>query len=691
MKKLYKLILRSFFGPFFLIFFIVLFVLLIQFLWRYIDELVGKGLDTKTIGELLLYTSASLVPMALPLSILMSSLMTFGNLGERYELTAIKASGISLQRVLRPLVVVVFFFSIGAFFFANNVLPYSNLQMRSLLYDIRQQRPELQIKPGEFNNLIDGYTIRIGDKDAKTNSLYEVTVYDHTQGKGNTSVTIADSGKMVVTANDQYLIITLYNGHSYNELFDPKKPRKKRSHPHRYDMFDEQQILIELTGFGLQRTDQNLFKSHYQMLNLSQLGQMKDSLHKEVDGKYDQINRSLLAANYFRKNKRKHGNTTTSKINDASSFQRKVSANKRPPQSIKNNEVYGELKNDSSNSDTAKASETADYTNVPLVDIDSLINSYTLAERNRITNAALSYARTAKNLVANSQQSLDYKIEQLRKYEIEQHRKFTISIACLLFLFIGAPLGAIIRKGGLGLPLIISVFFFILYYVLSLIGEKLVRESIMLDYQGMWMTSAIFAIIGVFITYKATTDSSIFNMDTYSNFIKKVFGQRYNVVDKINIDKEDLSKIQPKAKSDKLYSSLIDLNDSTENMLEGTKDSLRPTDFLAELFTPQNESNLVLYERFYYNTFKAIINNPLFHNKNVRAKTYEFPALNIKEFQESKTVKYILVVLACIPPFTIILAIRKLIKITVFRAKLKQIKRLIPEIGTLLKVAEEAQ
>ena len=472
MKKLYLLILRTFFGPFFLIFFIVLFVLLIQFLWRYIDELVGKGLDTQTIGELLLYTSASLVPMALPLSILMSSLMTFGNLGERYELTAIKASGISLQKILRPLVILVFFISIGAFFFANDVLPYANLQMRSLLYDIRQQRPELQIKPGEFNNLIDGYSIRVGSKDPRTSVLYDVTIYDHTGGKGNTSIVLADSGTMTITENDKYFIIKLFNGHSYNELFDSKKPRKKRSYPHRFDTFDEQQIVIELTGFGLQRTDQSLFKSHYSMLNLTQLTASQDSLGQEIEQKQEQMYKTLVHSNYFKK--RRQGaaakKTKSSKPTE-----------NQDPKKIKSIAAQSELekvsKDTTQKTPTVKDSalsqvptELADE--VKQVNIDSIYNLLTITEQTRITNSAVSYARTAKNLIENSKQSLNLRLSTFEDLKIEWHRKFTISFACLLFMFIGAPLGAIIRKGGLGLPLVISVVFFILYYILFSGGRK---------------------------------------------------------------------------------------------------------------------------------------------------------------------------------------------------------------------------
>jgi lipopolysaccharide export system permease protein len=665
-----------------------------QFLWRYIDELVGKGLDTKTIGELMMYTSASLVPMALPLSILMSSLMTFGNLGEHYELSAIKASGISLQKILRPLVLVVLFMSFGAFFFANNVLPYSNLQMRSLLYDIRQQRPELQIKAGEFNNLIDGYSIRIDQKDPKTNALYGIKIYDHSSGKGNTTVTLADSGTMVVTANDKNLILTLYNGYSYNELFDSKKPQQKRSYPHRYDVFEQQRIVIELTDFGLKRTDQSLFKSHYSMLNLNQLTTMEDSIYKEIGFKQDQLYQSLLRSNYFKKKTTNINQTPEAGINRPSSAEsRKIAelaaktmiATATNTSSRKtNNPIKKEI------TDTLENSSVEDSAIIVLnnhyIKIDSLYNSLTIKERKKVTSAALSNARTAKNLISNSLQSLDFKTERLRNYEIEWHRKFTMAAACLLFLFIGAPLGAIIRKGGLGLPLILSVLFFILYYILSLIGEKLVRESILADYQGMWLTSEVFLITGAFITYKATTDSSILNMDTYTNFLKKLFGQRYNIVDKLSVKTDASTVVQ--AKTDNINLALSDLSSEVDTMMASIDNNLRCTDIMVSIFSIQNDSNLVIFERYYNNTFSAIINHQVFHNKTIRAKVYEFPALNNKEFQDSKIIQYLLVTLACIPPVTLLIVARKYIKLTMLRAKLKQIKQLIPELGNLLKISE---
>ena len=505
---------------------------------------------------------------------------------------------------------------------------------------------------------------------------------------------------MTVTASDKYLIFNLYNGHSYNELYNPKKPKKKRSYPHRYDTFKEQQIIIELTGFGLQRTDQNLFKSHYQMLDIKQLGLMKDSIENEISKKHDQMYTSLLLSNYFKKKSRKRhtskpptGPTRIDNEKSQSLIDARVINHKKKIRDNNSKKVLKEkqeleletVQNDEKIKDAVRINATS------IINIDSLYATITLQEKSRVTNSALSQSRTAKNLVVNSLQSLEFKSEQLRRYEIEWHRKFTLSFACILFMFIGAPLGAIIRKGGLGLPLIISVFFFILYYVLSLIGDKLVRKSIVLDYQGMWATSVLFLIIGAFITYKATTDSAIFNMDTYSNFIKKLFGQRFNIVDKIHIQTQSINHENQEAKVDKLYSSLIDLNDSVEKMFESTLNNLRITDFVLSLYFTNHDSELIIFERYYHNTFKALINHHLFHNKHVRAKTYEFPALNIKEFQDSKLIRHILIIFACLPPLTIIVIARRYIKIIVLRAKLKHIKQLIPELGTLLKIADSLE
>lgn len=649
-----------------------------QFLWRYIDELIGKNLEFQVILEFLLYTSATLVPMALPLSILMSSLMTFGNLGEKYELTAIKASGISLQKIMRPLVVVVFFLSIGTFFFANNVLPYANLQMRSLLYDIRQQRPELQLKPGQFNNLIDGYSIRINSKDPKTNTMHNIQIYDHTEGQGNVSVVFADSATMRMTSDEQSLLMTLYNGHSYNELQDMKIPVQKRTYPHRYDRFEKQEILMSLTGFNFERTDQDLFKNHYAMMNIAQLEVMSDSIENEISNKENNVYNSLIKTNLFKKNEKpvKKSNIRIDKKSDDET-------------QITKEEIYDidpyidtcastESRTNKINTDTTQNSTAS------LIDCDSLFSRLTLNERSKVASSALSYARTSKNLIVNSLQVLESKTGTLRKHEIEWHRKFVIAFACLVFLFIGAPLGAIIRKGGLGLPLVLSVLFFILYYILSLTGEKLVRESVVLAYQGMWGTTFIFAITGGFLTYQATTDSSMLNMDTYLNFLKKYFGQRYNVVDKLSINAHvDTST---KAKIHNIKNSLITLQDNVKSLLEwGTSRTL--TDISVSVFTFDSDANAIEFERYYNNTFRIIINHPVFHDKNIRSKVYQFPSFTREDYDEKRWKATLKLILACIPPITLIVIIRQWLKYTFLNMKLKKISQLIPELLSLLNIS----
>lgn len=497
MKRLHKLILKSFLGPFVLVFFIVMFVLLMQFLWRYIDDLVGKGLTFGVISELLLYTSASLVPMALPLSILMSSLMTFGNMGEYYELTAIKSSGISLQRVMKPLIIFVIFVSIGAFFFANRVMPYTNLKMRSLLYDVRQQRPELQIKPGEFYNGVDDYSIRVERKNPETNMLYDLHIYDHSSRKGNISVTVADSGLMKMTSDERELIITLYHGTSYNEMQEKRRGPQNRTYPEEMDKFGEQRFIIPLTGFGLQRTDENLFKSNYQMMNLSQLDKMRDSLKTDMNGNRNRFKKVLYVNNLFKVR------------------------NYLPPINHnlpkKNSAEKTSVKNIGLRSDTLK-------NKLQTVNFDTILT--TLGEMNarRIVTQALMNARSTKIFIEDNKNNYDFQKKSLRRYEIEWHRKFTISFACFIFLFIGAPLGAIIRKGGLGMPLVLSTLLFIFYYIASMMGEKFVRESILPDYEGMWLSSLLLLIIGIFLTFKATTDSRIFNIESYQNLLKRLTG-----------------------------------------------------------------------------------------------------------------------------------------------------------------------
>jgi lipopolysaccharide export system permease protein len=449
-----------------------------QFLFRYINDLIGKGLEFSVISEFMLYLSTSMVPMALPLALLMAALMTFGNLGEFNELTALKSSGISLLRIMMPLIILTLLISIGAFFFSNYILPVANLKMRSLLWDIQRQKPEFQIMEGVFYNGIEGYSIRIGNKSSKNGMLHNIRIYDHTERQGNTTVTYADSGTMKMTADERYLVMTLYEGHTYAELQPERRNRRDYSYPMRRDKFHEQVMTIEMTGFGLDRSDESLFKGNFNMLSLAQLNYFEDSILNDIHDITHGLGEALDKTSYY----------------------------------------YYRRGNPSPARDTVNAHGKRIYK----MNLDSMVNSLSNTSRMSVINQAMNHARSNLNYVSTSNMNLDSKIRRLRRYQIETQRKFTLSFACFIFFFIGAPLGAIIRKGGLGMPTVISVLFFLVYYVLSLSGEKFVRESIVPPFYGMWISTIVLFPIGVYLTYKAATDSAIMSKETYSNLLRKI-------------------------------------------------------------------------------------------------------------------------------------------------------------------------
>ncbi len=487
MKKLHLFVVKSFIGPFVLTFFIALFVLLMQFVWKYIDDLVGKGLEWTIIAELLMYAAMTLVPMALPLALLLASLMTFGNLGENYELVAIKSLGISLQRIMSPLIVLTIAISIGAFYFANYALPYANLKTGALLYDISHQRPELSLKVGVFNNNIEGFNIRINSKNRKTDMFYNIMIYDHKQSRGNTNVTLADSGTIKVTKDKRYMVITLYNGTRYEEVDENqlKMQKEGKKFPYRRDKFQKQSSTIELSGFKFNRTDEDLFRNNFQMLNIKQLVKAEDSLNQV----YNQVKRDFASfhinSNYFK--------ADLQKVNYLDTAMRKILVDK----AVVKSDV--------------------------LLDIDTIYKSKSALNKKRSLDVAANYARYAQKNISNTKMDMIGRMKWIKRHQIEWHRKFALSFACFIFFFIGAPLGAIIRKGGLGMPVVISVVFFIAYYVISLTGEKFVREDMIPAYMGIWFSSFVLFPLGMFLTYKATHDSVILDIDTYLSFYKNLF------------------------------------------------------------------------------------------------------------------------------------------------------------------------
>lgn len=471
MKKLDLFILKTYLGPLVMTFFIALFILLMQFVWKYIDDLVGKGLEWYVIFQLLFYASSTFVPMALPLAILLSSLMTFGNLGEHYELVSMRSAGVSLRRVMAPLVVVSIMISGLAFYFANTVLPMANLKFLSLLYDVREKKLAFNLREGVFYNGIEGFVIRVGKKEADGSTIRDVMIYDHRERHGNTSVTVAEWGKMELSSDKGFLIFRLYNGTNYEEKTDMQN--NERTRPFQRTRFREQFQTFDLSALQLTRTDENLFKKNYEMQNIRQLVTSIDSLRADS-----------------KKEKTSYSRTMT---------------NKYP--------LYAHGERDEGPPDTASVTPFR----------NSLLVNFNRKDWVNIVNNAQHAAEAVKESIGFNTTVLQTKEKILHKHEIVLQKKFTFSIACFLLFFIGAPLGAIIRKGGLGLPAVVAALFFILYYIMSFIGEKYALVGAVPVWQGMWAASAVLLPMGIFLVYKANADASLLDIDSWLRVAQKIF------------------------------------------------------------------------------------------------------------------------------------------------------------------------
>jgi lipopolysaccharide export system permease protein len=470
-KKLDILIVKSFIGPFIVTFFVSLFVLVMQFFWLYMDELLGKGFGIWTILRLLFFMSSTMVPLALPLGILLASIMTFGNMGEAYELVAIKSSGISLLRIMRPLLVVISFVALGAFFFNNNVIPVANLKAFSLLYDLRNAKMSLNIRPGVFNGDIPGYAMKIGSKDKDEKTVHDIIIYEGGQYSGNDRIVLAESGEMAPSPDGKFLVFRLRNGWRYQEGVDNANPTagphatQTRMHFKRYDK------IIDLSALKLSRTNEDLFKGGYQMMNVKQLRQDMTLIRKSR-----QRDLALSEANFA------PYIPVYSKTEAGVSFRKKL--------------------------DTLKGKQAPVYSGSFLSRIpDSL--------RDKAINAALANVRNAMQLVGYTANNAKISDDNLVKRQIALHSKFTLSFACVLLFLIGAPLGAIIRKGGLGLPIIVAIGFFVLYFIMSKTGEQITQSGILPAWMGMWMSTAMLLPIAFVIIRAARNDSPLFSKEWY--------------------------------------------------------------------------------------------------------------------------------------------------------------------------------
>jgi lipopolysaccharide export system permease protein len=467
MKQLDRLAVSQFIGPFILTFAIALFVLVMQFLWKYVDDLVGKGIDLWVLTELLFYASAKLVPLALPLAVLLASIMTMGSFGEHLEITAAKAAGISLLRFMFPLFISSFVIGVLALLFSNYMLPKANLKFSSLLYDIRNLKPSVAIKPGIFYKGLDGFSIRAARKSDDGNKLYDLIVYDHTSGLGSDHVITAKEGSMLQDEEKAVLTLYLINGKQYKEM-PPKNPDSSTYQMYR-SSFATYEKKFDLSQFKLSRTDENYFRDLKQMLSLQQLVKQMDTVDIEENNVRLQMKDYLRPYfNFFR---------------------------------------FG--------LDTLKPTTTVNAA----MNFDSVFNSKNKDAKTATLEYAINQARNVKNYSNITIKQVEFKERNRMSLVIEIYRKFTLAIACVVLFLVGAPLGSIIRKGGLGWPLFYAVLFFILYHVSSIIGEKLAEREKMGVFEGMWLSTFVLLPIGLFLTFKATDDSRILSADFY----KKLF------------------------------------------------------------------------------------------------------------------------------------------------------------------------
>ncbi len=463
-KKLDKLIIKSFIGPFIATFFIAFFVLMMQSLWKYIDDLVGKGLDFITIGQFLWYVSASLLTLAMPIAILISSIMTFGNLGESFELVAIKSSGISLLRFMRPLVWIAVLLSGITFLFANYVIPFAQLKFVTLYNDIYYKKPAFDLKEGVFFTHIPTYAIKVGKKEADGKTIRNVLIYEQSNVLQDNCI-VAESGIMKISDDKKYLEFNLQNGFRYEERGNAADTATEYIRVG----FKSFKKLFDLSALQKGNTNEDIYKNNFKMKSIRLLDNALDSLKKVEDSLSKKMNREVTALQHF------------PDITD-STWKKNITKT---------------VKHDS---------------------MDKLLPD---SARFTVYEATINAASFMKNSIQNNQAEIIAKKNEIKFHKLEWHRKFSLSLACLVLFFIGAPLGSIIRKGGLGMPLVVAIIFFLIFHLLNMFGEKFVKEEITTPFWGMWMAVFVLTPIGIFLTYKAMHDSQLFSKEFYYRSFKK--------------------------------------------------------------------------------------------------------------------------------------------------------------------------
>lgn len=479
LKRLDAMMLRSILAPFIATFFVTLFALIMQFLWTYIDDLLGKGLSAIYIVEMLFYMSIALVVTAFPMAMLIASIMVMGNMSEKYELAAFKSSGISLTRVMMPLMFFGICVGIISFISANYIIPVANLKAKSRLFDIRKKKPALSLAPGVFNNDFQNFAIRIGDKSDDDKEIYDVLIYDHTSRRGNDVQTLAEKGEMSMTNNDRFLKMTLFNGSQYRDM-QPSTRNKINNYAHIRTNFGSMEKAFDLSEFEMEETREEAFENNQNMLSLRQLTHAIDSMYLSKGKKGSRLARNVMPYYSFRKVYPGKSSDTILIFTDDKSIQVKLGGDER-----------------------------------------NILDLMPSKGRLQTVQRASTSVKNIKGYTRSAVRTAEQTNELIVLHKVAYWKKFSQAFACFLFLFIGAPLGAIIRKGGFGWPILLGIVFFVSFIVMTIIGDKLAQAGTVSPFIGMWLPCFVFMPIGLYLTYQALNDNRLFEIRLPSFIFKK--------------------------------------------------------------------------------------------------------------------------------------------------------------------------
>lgn len=546
-KRLYTFMLQQFLPLLTMTFFICLFIVLMQFLWRFLDDLVGKGLSISVIAELFFYAALVSVPTALPLAVLLASLMTFGNLGEKFELTALKAAGISLFSIMKPLIIFMVFLAVGAFCFQNYAIPVAQSKMWTLLFSVRQKSPEVEIPVRSFYDQIPGMNLYVENKNPETGMLYNMIIYDVSRGLDNTRVILADSGKMNFTEDKTRLFLHLYQGEMFENLKDNTMGTSSSNYlPFRREGFSDKQIYFSFDA-NFNRMDESGMRNQYIGKNVHELKESIDSIKHIVDS---------IGDTYAYDIARRHN----------SIIQPQPIAK---PGTVSSGPMFGAATVQSTEDVAQKKNETPlpSVEDLAKIDIDSVFAGNSPSQARQFIQTALTNANRQRQDYEFLSTILLEQAKLMRRHDIELQRKYTLPIACLIFFFIGAPLGAIIKKGGIGTPLVISVFLFIFYYIFDNMGYKMARDGRTAVWVGIWLSSAVMLPMGIFFSYKAAGDSAVFNFDAYRNFFRALIGKR----DKRSLSLKEV--VMDEVEKDKALSLIAQVRDEAIALQKAPKRS----------------------------------------------------------------------------------------------------------------------